>query len=522
MATTASLERADDRDADGNDVPRLAVQSLSKTFGRVKVLRDVSFTVRPGEIHGLLGQNGSGKSTVIKVLSGLYRPDPGAGMTIDGNDVPQPITPSRISKSGLTIVHQSLGLLPGHTVTENIRMGQLRRRGWNGLISWSYERTQAAATLHALHATIDPERLVDQLHMGQRATVAIARALQGIVPGQGCVILDESTQSLPREVLPDFYEMVRRLARAGTSILIVSHRLDEVLQLADRVTVLRDGEVTANGLTTAGLTEAQLARVILGRQLVGFTPHGRSSTPPGRDKAVRIRGLTGQLVNGVDIDLNPGEVVGLTGPTECGSDEVPYLLAGAAQRDAGGSVEIDGKRLNLPRAGVDSAQRAGIALVPADRANEGLAMTLTAMENVTVPRVKIRSERGLLKRDWQRSEFQDACDLLAVTPNDPDLVASSFSGGNQQKILLAKWLLGRPKVLLLHEPTQAVDVGARADILRAIGRAADAGTAVLLSSIEAQDLALVCDRVLVMEHGRLVREVHAPMTADEILQATSA
>ena len=519
MPTTASLQQLDNRGADDNDA-RLAVRHLSKTFGPVKVLRDVSFTVQPGEIHGLLGQNGSGKSTVIKILSGLYRPDPGAEIAIDGDDVPQPITPSAISKRGLTIVHQSLGLLPGHTVTENIRMGQLRRHGWTRLISWSYERTQAVATLQSLHAKIDPDRLIDQLHMGQRATVAIARALQGIVPGQGCVILDESTQSLPREVLPDFYATVRRLAQAGTSILIVSHRLDEVLALADRVTVLRDGEVAAEGLSTAELTEARLAKVILGRKLVGFTPHGRSSAQPMHEDAVRIRGLTGELVTGVDIDLAPGEVVGLTGSTECGSDEVPYLLAGALQREAAGTVEIDGERLNLTRTNVESAQRAGIALVPADRANEGLAMTLTAMENVTVPRVKLRSGRGFLKGAWQRSEFQDACALLAVTPNDPDLVASSFSGGNQQKILLAKWLLGRPRVLLLHEPTQAVDVGARADILRAVGRAADAGTAVLLSSIEAQDLALVCDRVLVMRGGRVVRELHAPMSAEEILQAT--
>lgn len=518
VATAAPQQGGGDRSS-AEIAPRLAVQGLSKTFGPVRVLRDVSFTVAPGEIHGLLGQNGSGKSTVIKVLSGLHRPDPGAVISFDGREVSQPITPTGISKQGLTIVHQSLGLLPGHTVTENIRMGQLRRHGWSRLISWSHERTQAVATLESLHADIDPDSLVDHLHMGQRATVAIARALQGIVPGQGCVILDESTQSLPREVLPDFYATIRRLAGAGTSIFIVSHRLDEMLQLADRVTVLRDGQVTANDLSTTGLSEPQLARVILGRQLVGFTPHGRSSTS-GRGSAVHIRGLTGPTVDGVDIDLAAGEVVGLTGPTECGSDEVPYLLAGSVQRSVNGDIEVDGKHLNLARVGVEAAQRFGIALVPADRANEGLAMTLTAMENVTVPRMKSRSPHGLLHRSWQRSEFQDACELLSVTPADPDLAVASFSGGNQQKLLLAKWLLGHPAVLLLHEPTQAVDVGARADILRAIGQSADAGTAVLLSSIEAQDLALVCDRVLVMRHGRIVHELSAPMSADDILHAT--
>jgi len=518
---STALVPASGRPAADEGIPRVAITNLSKTFGRTKVLSEVNLTVMAGEIHGLLGQNGSGKSTLIKVLSGLHRADSGASVQVDGADVPQPITPAGISQLGVTIVHQTLGLLPGHSVTENIRLGQLRRRGWKHLISWSYERTQAVATLAALHAEIDPDRLIDQLHMGQRATVAIARAMQGIVPGQGCVILDESTQSLPREVLPDFYRTVRRLADAGTSILIVSHRLDEVLQLADRVTVLRDGQVTAAGLDTANLTEPELAKVILGRQLVGFTPHGRSTEPPtGTNGIIRIRGLTGRAVSEVDIDLRPGEVVGVTGPTEAGSEELPYLLAGIRQKDVHGTVEVSGRSMDLARTDVAGAQRAGIVLVPADRVNEGIAITMTAMENVTVPRVKARSRGGILRRDWQRAEFNEACAVLSVAPADPDLEAASFSGGNQQKLLLAKWLLSHPKVLILHEPTQAVDVGARADILRALGRAADEGAGVLLSSIEAQDLALVCDRVLVMQDGRIAREIHAPMTADDILQLT--
>lgn len=499
--------------------PRVAISNLSKTFGRTKVLRAAGLSVRPGEIHGLLGQNGSGKSTLIKVLSGLHTADPGAVLQVDGADVPRPITPTGISKLGVTIVHQTLGLLPGHSVTENIRLGQLRRRGWKRLISWGYERSEAVKTLEALHADIGPDRLIDQLHMGQRATVAIARALQGIVPGQGCVILDESTQSLPREVLPDFYRMVRRLADAGTAILIVSHRLDEVLELADRVTVLRDGEVTAAGLSTSGLTEAELAKVILGRQLVSFTPHGRS-TEPRPERVLEVRRLTGTTVSGLDLDLRPGEIVGVTGATEAGSEELPYLLAGVKQREVSGTVRLDGQLIDLSRVGVEGVQRAGIALVPADRANEGIAVGMTALENVTLPRVKSRSTGGWLRREWQRREFDEACKMLSVTPANPDLEAGSFSGGNQQKLLLAKWLLGRPVLLLLHEPTQAVDVGARADILRAIGRAADAGAAVLVSSIEANDLALVCDRVLILQGGRLAREVHAPMTADDILRVT--
>lgn len=503
--------------------PRLEVSGLSKNFGRAAVLKDVALSVAPGEIHGLLGQNGSGKSTLIKILSGLYRPEPGARIQVDGTEVAQPITPAGIADRGLTIVHQSLGLIPGHTVTENIRLGKLRRRGWKRLISWSYERAQAQQTLVDMHSDIDPDHLIDQLHMGQRATVAIARALQTIVPGQGCVILDESTQSLPREVLPDFYRTIRKLAAAGTSVLIVSHRLDEVLHLADRVTVLRDGAVTAAGLSTANLSEAGLAKVILGKELVGFTPHGRSAAPAPRNTSgtvLRLRGVTGRTVRGVDVDLRPGEVVGLTGVTESGHEELPYLISGARPKDGAGTVELGERQYELAGMTAESAQAAGVCLVPADRVNDGIAVSLPAIANLTIPRVKARTTRGLLRRDWQRAEFADACARLDITPPDPDLPAASFSGGNQQKILLAKWLLNEPKLLVLHEPTQAVDVGARADILRAIGRAADDGAGVVLASIEAQDLALICDRVLVFRDGQVIKELHSPITVDEILEVT--
>ena len=510
---------------------RVEVTALSKTFGRTRVLKDVHLAVRPGEVHGLLGQNGSGKSTVIKVLSGLYRPDPGARVLVDGQEVPQPITPTGISRRGLTIVHQTLGLLPGHSVTENIRLGQLRGRGWKRLIDWRHERSRAVETLQSMHADIDPDQLVDHLHMGQRATVAIARALQATVPGEGCIVLDESTQSLPREVLPDFYATVRRLADAGTSVLIVSHRLDEVLQLADRVTVLRDGAVAASALPTAGLSEPELAKVILGRQLVGFVPHGRTATRPAgsedtdsedtdSEDTVRLEGVRGSTVAHLDLAIRRGEVVGVTGATESGFEELPYLVAGVRPGKVGGTLVIGSRRVDLAGAGVTDLTEAGVALVPADRANEGVALELTALENLTVPRVRSRARHGLLRRGWQREEFDEACSWLSLTPPDPDLQVASFSGGNQQKLLLAKWLLSRPTLLVLHEPTQAVDVGARADILRAIGRAADEGASVLLSSIETQDLALVCDRVLVMAQGRVLREIRAPMTPDDILHVT--
>lgn len=503
--------------------PRLEVSGVSMTFGRTKALDDVALIVRPGEIHGLLGQNGSGKSTLIKVLSGLNVPDRGGRVLLDGLPVPTPITPAGVGSLGLTVVHQSLGLVPGHTVTENIRLGQLKGSGFARLISWPDQRKLAVATLEMLHAHIDPDDVVDHLHMGQRAIVAVARALQGIVPGQGCVILDESTQSLPREVLPDFYRTLRRLAEAGTSILIVSHRLEEVLELTDRVTVLRDGTVAAAGLEVSGLTHHGLAKVILGRQMTALTGQDKAAFTAGRfGSSITLRSVTGGMVRGVDLDLHPGEVVGLTGSTESGHEELPYLIAGSGSGRASGRMDIGAESFDLHELSVTQSHRAGISLVPADRAGEGLAMNLSALENLTIPRVSSRSRRGWMRNAWQHAEFGEACNTLGITPPDPQLPAGSFSGGNQQKLLLAKSMLSRPKLLVLHEPTQAVDVGARADILEAIGRCALEGACILLSSIEATDLALACDRVLIMHEGRVVRELRAPLTEEDIAEATGA
>lgn len=504
--------------------PRLLMAGINKTFGRNTVLSEAGIEVLPGEIHGLLGQNGSGKSTLIKVLSGLYRPDSGAVIRVDGQDVMQPVTPVGIMNRGITIVHQSLGLIPGHSVTENIRLGTLSKRRFGQFIDWSYEREQARKTLERMHSDIDPDRIVDQLHVGQRATVAIGRALQAIVPGTGCIVLDESTQSLSREVLPEFYDTIRRLAQQGTSLVIVSHRLDEVLALADRATILRDGRVTAAGVSTHGMSEAELSRQILGRQLVGFSRFERSPDISARDApesgcAVKLRAVTGPVLRGIDLDVRSGEVVGVIGATESGHEELPYLITGAHSSQAAGTIEVAGTIRDLGRLNVHESLADAVVLVPNDRAGQGLAIGEKAMDNVTLPRVRAKSARGVLRASWQRQEFLAACALLSISPPDPEQLAGSFSGGNQQKLLLAKWLLQKPQFLVLHEPTQAVDVGARADILHAISSVAADGAAVLVSSIEAQDLALICDRIVVLSEGRVADVLHRPFTADQVLEA---
>ena len=495
----------------------LRIAGLNKTFGPARVLKDVHFTARPGEVHALVGQNGSGKSTLIKILSGVYAADSAGSLHINDTPLSNPVRPQELREHGLAFVHQDLGLVDECSVLDNIRLGQFTVRPVSRRIDWRAEQAAARETLRGLHSTIDTSALVSSLEVGDRAVVAVGRALQGITPGTGCVVFDESSRALPREVLPDFYTIVRRLAQSGTAVITVSHRLDEVLALADRVTVLQDGAVVAGDRSTAGLTEQGLATLLLGRELELLEERaagGRHSSS-GR-VALSARGLTSPTVKSVDLDLMAGEIVGVTGATGSGHAELPALLGGAL-RDAQGRIDVDGATIVLPAGPADTI-KAGIALVPEDRAREGLALQLSAQDNLTLPRTRGRGRFRLSGR-WQRAEFRDATRLLGVVPQAPDLRCGSFSGGNQQKLLIAKWLLNHPRVLLMHEPTQAVDVGARMDILRAVRAAADDGVCVIVSSAEPQDLAAICDRVLVMKDGTVTSVLTSAITPRAVTEA---
>jgi len=493
------------------------VRSLSKAFGVARVLRSVDFDVRAGEIHGLVGQNGSGKSTLIKVLSGVHAADPGSTVEVNGTLLSSPVAPVELRRHGLAFVHQDLGLVDECTVLENIRLGQYIVRRLSRRIDWKRERAGAEATLARLHSTVDTSALVNSLAPGDKAVVAIGRALQGLSEGTGCIVFDESTRALPREILPDFYATVRRLADSGTAIILVSHRLDEVLALTDRVTVLQDGAVVAGGVQTSGLTENALARLLLGRE-VELTAEKRPAPTAMAGHHLRARGLQSATLRSVDLDIAPGEVVGVTGATGSGHADLPYAVAGVVP-GCTGSVEIGGRTFALPVSDASQLIAAGLALVPEDRARDGLALSLSATENLTLPRTAARG-RWRLASEWQHGEFDQAVELLGIVPPRGDLPISSYSGGNQQKILLAKWLLNKPVAVVLHEPTQAVDVGARMDILRAVRATAALGVSVVISSIEPQDLAAVCDRVLVLRDGAIAAELPAGATAHDITAAT--
>jgi ribose transport system ATP-binding protein len=496
------------------DVPRLEARNASKTFGPATVLSEARLVVQPGEIHSLVGQNGSGKSTLVKILTGYHSPDSGMTLAVDGRELALPVQWRAAQAAGISVVHQDMGLLDHLSVSENIGVGGFVRSRLTGRIDWPRQDGVAEELLDRLQIPVSPRATVGELPPSHRAGVAIARALRGTVPGEGVMILDEATRALPRDELVRIHELLRRVVASGTAVLMVSHNLEEVLSLSDRVTVLRDGAVAAEGAPASELTEASLARLMLGKAVGAVDRH----VPPEVEAAAAE--ITDLHIDGgsLSITIHRGEVVGLTGLPGTGFEQVPYLLAGAA-RPGRGTVTTPAGHIDLARADVADALAAGIALVPERRVRDGLAVELSVRDNLTLPNVRRRGRPWMVRRGWQD-------DLTARSIADLDIKAQSgaalvkeLSGGNQQKVLFAKWLATDPDLLVLHEPTQAVDVGARSDLLRAICDAASAGRGVLLVSTEPTDLTEICDRILVLHPGQPPRELRT-RDPEAVLEAT--
>ncbi|WP_022882232.1 sugar ABC transporter ATP-binding protein [Gryllotalpicola ginsengisoli] len=499
---------------------RLDVESISVTFGRNRVLRDVSLDVRPGEIHGLIGQNGSGKSTLAKVLTGLYRPDPGGRVAVDGVPLKLPVSPNESMARGVAVVHQSLGLVDDMTVLENLRVGRFSATRLGRRIRWRHEREQARAVFDRLGRRVPLEAPVGSLSEEERATVAIARALQDAQAGGGLIIFDESTRALTRRSLEHFFQMLDEIVKTGTSVLMITHRLEEVVDAADRVTVLRDGQSIESGREVAGLSEADLTRLMLGRNLVDLGGASRDERAGG--DPVHVSGLTGGPLSGLGFAIEAGEILGVTGTPDSGYAEIPYLITGAQQAVAG-TLTIGDTQLALPKLNPQKAIAHRIALVPEGRERAGLALDLTVAENALVLR-SAASNTPLLPLPARegRATVEEWLERLDVRPRTPQAPVGTFSGGNQQKVVLAKWLSSSPRLLVLHEPTQAVDVGARHIIITAIRQAAAAGCTVLVAGSDENELSLLCDRVLVVGEGGISAELTGEISADDIVNATFA
>jgi len=504
-------------DVTGGAPQRLEVANLSKTFGPARVLRGVGLSITPGELHGLVGQNGCGKSTLVKILTGVYTPDPGGSLMVDGRALALPVRPLEARAAGLSVVHQNLGLVDDAAIWENVRLGRYRAGRLSRRINIREEKQAVAAALARLGLDLNVNEKVSELAAEDRAAVAIARAMQDF-SGSGLIIFDESTRALTKTGRARFFSLVQSVIAGGASVLLISHQLEEVVEVTDRVTVLRDGQVVAGGIPTKETDEADLTRMMLGRHII---THGRTDSRAQDGEVARVRGLSVRSVSDFSLSLKKGEIIGLTGLVGSGAVAVAEAIGGARQARAG-VLSVAGKdiALNRKRGCTEEFIAAGVAFVAERRLEQGLAAELTVTDNLTLPRLRSRGGRLRTGGGWQAAETAAMISKLDIRPPDPHALVGTLSGGNQQKVLLGKWLAGQPDLLVLHEPTQAVDVGARHDIITAIREAAQGGCGVLVSSVDAADLAVLCDRVIVFRDGHVAAELAGDLTADDIIHAT--
>jgi len=503
--------------------PRLALRNLSKSFGGTQALRGVDLDVFPGEVHGLLGENGSGKSTLIKVLAGFHEPDAG-DLLVDGEPVRLPLSTGQFRQLGMSFVHQDLGLVESLSVLENLRVADIASSRSRFGISWRSERVRADKTFESYGVRLDPGATVATLKPVERALLAIVRAIEEIRAvgrGHGLLILDEPTVFLPKEGVERLFSLIRDAAASGTAVLFVSHDLDEVREITNRVTVLRDGALVGT-VETAETGETAFVEMIIGRRLAALGEVHHADRTEQR-VGVAVEGLNGPNVRDVSFEMHEGEVVGLTGLLGSGFEEVPHLLYGARQARTG-LLTIHDSPIDLTRLTPAGAIAAGMALIPADRKTDGSVGSLPVDENVALSVLDRYFNGVILDRRRMRRETGTLMREFDVRPNDPSLPYGALSGGNQQKALLAKWFQTEPRLLLLDEPTQGVDVGARQQIYELIRTAAqERGMHVLCASSDYEQLASLCDRVLVFGRGRIWRQlVGAEVTKERIIEQSYA
>ena len=538
------------REPQGNaaDPPAVQVRGITKDFGSNRALDNVDLRIGHGEVLGLLGQNGSGKSTLVKVLAGVYDPEPGGRLFVGGEEVALPLAPGQASQIGFSFVYQNLALAPGLSVLENLTLGERIGGGLSAWepINWIAEHRKGAAALARYDVRLDLDRRTGELAPVDQARLAIVRAAEDLRRYRtrggfrhSVLVLDEPTVFLPEAEVDRLFDLIWTVVAEGAAVLFISHDLAAVRAITDRVVVLRDGRVVGEEVTS-DIREENLVDLIVGtpagavegaaetapaedEQAVALTLAAMESVgdTPAAGENVAVEQLTDERLRGLSFEIGAGEILGVAGLIGSGAEDLPYLLFGA--RPAGfGTLRLGAETMDVAGLSPQRSVRERIALVPADRAVQGLSQPLTLWENIVMLVEDEHYRRGVFRRGELVTLAREAISRFLIRPPRAHNVMSTFSGGNQQKALLAKWLLARPRLLLLHEPTQGVDVGARRDIYRFVKSAAALHhMAVLWVTTEFGELAEVCDRVIVITQGRHTATLAGEALTEEAISAAA-
>lgn len=490
--------------------PALRLENIVKTFPGVRALDGVSFEVMPGEVHALLGENGAGKSTLMKVLGGIYQPN--EGQIYIEEQASKMASPLDAKSKGVVFIHQELSLADELTVAENIYLGELPRKSF-ARVDWATLYANSAAILKRLNCGFTPQTRVGSLSIANKQMVEIARAL---TVEAKAVIFDEPTASLTDAEKVVLFDVITDLRGQGVGIVYISHRMDEIFTISDRISVLRDGSYRGS-LITADTNEDEVTQLMIGRSL--DLTHAIVPNELG-DVALSVEGLScGSLFQDVSFQVHAGEVVGFYGLVGAGRTEIAETLFGLRSATAG-TIKISGKNVQV-NSPID-AIRHGISLVPEDRKEQGLVLGMNCRDNMTLPQVDDLTNGPFVSSIQEVAIFDTYHDKLEIKTPSWKQTAGNLSGGNQQKIVIGKWLSMAPKVLIVDEPTRGIDVGSKSEIHKLIRDLATQGYAIIVISSEMPEVLRVSDRVIAMFHGRIMREFTAKeVTEDNLVQAIS-
>jgi len=483
----------------------LAASGIRKSFGGVHALSGVDLTVRAGTVTAIAGENGAGKSTLIKVLTGIYQPDEGT-VEIDGQ--PRTLTPALARELGIAAVAQELSVLDHQSVADNITLGREPRTRL-GFVDRREQYKQTTALLDRIGLQVSPHTMVRDLTLAQKQMVEITKAM---VASPRILILDEPTSGLREGDVQTLLDLIRQLRDEGTGLILVTHRMSEMFEVSDEIMVLKDGR-HAGTRTTAATDEREIVRLMVGRDLDAVYPDKAPARSASDEIVMEIENfnVTGTQVHDVALTIPRGRIVALAGLA--GHGQTPLLEGIAGLRSAKGRIRLGGRTLS-PFPSVAAGIRNGVVLIPEDRKTQGLVLPMTIGQNVSLPTVARRAVAGWISTTKETAVTKQAIEAVAIRPPDPTLVAGQLSGGNQQKVVIGKWLVANPKVVLCADPTRGIDVGTKQEIYTLLRRLASDGVGVLMLSTDLTEVVGLADIVHVMAEGRIVRT----LTGDQITE----